>query len=349
MNLYFLPASAEGLQNRLFVKRVSPAGEFPNVSFWHHFRLACEKRGVNLLTYDFWTKAKSESDDILFVLNHPGETLPWRIFYGLKYWRSRGGFIMERRRFVLQNYKFFRKRILFQGESPMVMPYVYSHLSAIKRSGLYTKIFLICRGFGDEYGYFNHFENPPPPIVGEYFNAPKTKFLTMMNSNTPPHSLVSLFGERMRAIRYFSKIPGFDFYGHGWDKIPRHPFYFWYKKYVDLAWRGTIDDKLKELSAYKFSLCFENCSWPGYVADRVYHCLAVGCVPIYLGAPDIESLVPPSCFINFRKFKNYEELYDCLKSLTETDLEKYRNSMLMFLRNKSNTEGIDWFINQILL
>jgi hypothetical protein len=186
-------------------------------------------------------------------------------------------------------------------------------------------------------------------VTSVYFNDPKDKLLVMINSNVAPHSLGDEFyGERLRAIRYFSDKGVFDLYGYRWDKIPRHPFYFHYKKYVDKVWKGTVEDKLKTLSAYKFSLCFENSSYPGYISEKIFDCLSAGCIPVYLGAPDIESVVPPTCFIDFKQFKNYDELYARLKSMPLGEIQKYRDSILTFLRDKSNMKGMDPVIDQII-
>jgi tetratricopeptide (TPR) repeat protein len=60
--------------------------------------------------------------------------------------------------------------------------------------------------------------------------------------------------------------------------------------------------------------------------DKIYDCLETRTLPIYLGAPDVEKYIPPGCFINFRKFKNYRELDKYLQNLDDqTYLEYIRN------------------------
>lgn len=44
-----------------------------------------------------------------------------------------------------------------------------------------------------------------------------------------------------------------------------------------------IEDKHKWLQNYKFNLCFENSSYPGYLTEKLFDAYNAGCVPIYWG------------------------------------------------------------------
>lgn len=351
MNLYILPASETGLNDEIFNdKQIENRGGVTNLRLWQRFKEECLRRGITPHTTDFWSPEKAEPDDILLVQNHPGESFFWRLFYFLKHPKTRGGFTLERRRFFLKNYRFFKRRVLWHAESPMATPYVYEHIDAIWKSGMYDKITLLARDPAHRYSHIDYYSIRDYNFESVYFNDPKEKFLVMINSNTAPHSFGDeQYGERLRAIKYFAEKPdsGFDLYGYRWDKAPRHPRYFFYKKYVDKVWRGVVDDKLKVLSGYKFSLCFENCSYPGYISEKIYDCLAVGCIPVYFGAPDVTDIVPASCFIDFKQFKNYEELEHHLRSLTPADLEKYRANIAAFLRDDSNMKGIASLVDEV--
>ncbi|CAE8601489.1 unnamed protein product, partial [Polarella glacialis] len=48
---------------------------------------------------------------------------------------------------------------------------------------------------------------------------------------------------------------------------------------------GPVKDKMEFLSRYKFNICFENASFPGYCTEKLLHAFAAGCVPIYWGDP----------------------------------------------------------------
>ncbi len=44
-----------------------------------------------------------------------------------------------------------------------------------------------------------------------------------------------------------------------------------------------VEDKHKWLQNYKFNLCFENSSYPGYLTEKLFDAYNAGCVPIYWG------------------------------------------------------------------
>lgn len=78
---------------------------------------------------------------------------------------------------------------------------------------------------------------------------------------------------------------------------------------------------------YHFVFAPENANEVGYVTEKVYKALAMGSVPIYLGAPDVGRYIPhPSAIVNVGDFKTTADLADHLKSLVEDEeayLKKY--------------------------
>ena len=350
MKIYFLPTSEQGMQDKaLFSPPDSHyLGGMKALPFLDGLADALRDMGYAVRTTDFWSKEISDPNDILIVQDHPPIHLFWRFFYYLKYFRTRGGFILKRRKFLYENYKFFKRRILIHAESPMVTMYFYKHLNAIKRSQMYHKIMTTWRGL-EGTDYFNLYDYRNQSVISPFFNNQKDKFLILLNSNARPRTLFKEFyGERLKAIKYFSNVPGFDLYGGGWDKTPRHPLHFHYKKYVHRVWRGKAGDKMEVLSQYKFAICYENAPYNGYVTEKIYDCLAAGTIPIYLGAPDIKEIVPDNCFIDFRKFRNYSELHNYLLSISDKDIIKYRQNMLHFLNDKSTMKGMRTLAHEIL-
>lgn len=307
---------------------------------------ALKEMGYEVHTTDFWSRENSRSDDVLVVQDHPVFTLFWRTFYYLKRFHTKGGFVLARRKFLYDNYRFFRRRVLIHTESPMVTMYVYKNFRALKDSGIYHKMMFTWRNWED---YFNLYDYRNQSIISPFFHDKKERFLILLNSNARPHSFWrELYGERLKAIKYFSNVPGFDLYGGGWGKLPRHPLYMHYKKYIDRVYRGRAGDKMEVLSKYKFAICYENAPYDGYVTEKIYDCLAAGTIPVYLGAPDIETIVPPDCFIDFRRFKDYEELHKYLVSFSDEDIEKYRQNIFRFLSDKSTMKGTKVLAEKVL-
>ena len=74
----------------------------------------------------------------------------------------------------------------------------------------------------------------------------------------------------------------------------------------DILSRG--DDMVKAkclfLNNYKFNLCFENSSYPGYVTEKLYEAYMGGAIPIYWGSPTVE------CDFNTKAFLNWHDYQD---------------------------------------
>ena len=105
---------------------------------------------------------------------------------------------------------------------------------------------------------------------------------------------------------------------------------FW-KEAINKCYRGTIEDKLAVLSNYRFALCFENAIFSGYVTEKIFDALLAGCVPVYYGAPDIKDFVPSNCFVDRKKFKNYQELHEYLLEVDENKYHEYLTNIKNYL------------------
>ncbi len=102
-----------------------------------------------------------------------------------------------------------------------------------------------------------------------------------------------LHNYRYAAIEHFLGKEGFDLYGRGWgQEIPE------------------CTNKLDTIRNYKFALCFENGSYPGYITEKIIDCLVAGVVPIYMGATDISDYIPSWAYIpaNSECIKSFEDM-----------------------------------------
>ncbi len=342
--IFFVPPGPNMLQGKLFLAGSAWSGSF---------RKFFESRGIELKTIDQWNGKTPESHEALVVWNHPDDYWWVRFFYWLR------NKLIGRQKFPVSHstlkkaLRSFPRKILFQWEPPIVMPYPYKRLGKLKKR--YDKVFTTVRLGSDEIGYFlgpYDFEEFAERMFQEYFNIPKTKFLTLINSNARVHGFRKheLYTERLRAIRYFSKRFDFDLYGERWDKLPRFPNWL-YRSYVKKSWRGRIPGpKYPVLAQYKFTILFENSTFPGYVDVKFLDCFVCGVVPVYLGAPDVLDYVPPECFIDMRKFSfqgdltaggqkyDYEELEKYLRAFSASELEKYRLAMEDYIHSKKFRE-----------
>lgn len=100
-------------------------------------------------------------------------------------------------------------------------------------------------------------------------------------------------------------------------------------------YRGECDSKYDVLSKYEFCLCFENMAMSGYITEKIFDCFYAGTIPCYLGAPDIEALIPPETYIDARQFSTSEEMWDFAKNMTSSEKEQLRKAGKEFLMGQS--------------
>ena len=142
-----------------------------------------------------------------------------------------------------------------------------------------------------------------------------------------------LHDKRLEAIDYFCKKSVLDIYGPNWDNLNNLP----------LKWRNrlknniiklspiTCIDKKRTISNYKFSLCFENTIYPGYLTEKIIDSLVAGVIPIYLGDPNVEKIIPHDIFIDMRDYNSWDDLYFKIKSIGEIEGENMIKSARQFL------------------
>lgn len=240
--------------------------------------------------------------------------------------------------------------ILFNQETPFVATGFYSRLQ--KFSSWFPHAFLFA-GAKPQVSKKTHFHTMYFPqsfaIPAVPFEANSSrKFLVFIIGAKSAKKLVKnivlklLYGFgvreintlRRQAIAYFSQKEGFDLFGLGWDKIV---FSGVDPAIIQQAYKGPLfygaTVKLDKLREYKFTLSFENTFFPGYVTEKMFDPMIAGSIPIYLGAPDITEYVPESAFIDFRKFKNFDQLYEFISTMSDGVYQKYLAEIYAFLHS----------------
>ncbi|HBB76891.1 MAG: hypothetical protein A3J18_02565 [Candidatus Levybacteria bacterium RIFCSPLOWO2_02_FULL_40_18] len=255
------------------------------------------------------------------------------------------------------------KNILICNEPPIVIPFNYWKIFHT----FFTKVYTWNDSLVDNKKYFKILL--PKTSLGLNIKPKKfkeRKFLVLINKNILPFypfKIILKFGkelytERIRAIEFFEKtIPKkFYLYGRDWNKPKKHNLterIIGPKKY--LTYKGEVDDKIELLSSFKYSICFENLTdTTGFITEKIFDCLKARCVPVYWGATDIENYIPRECFIDFRQFKDYDELLKFLNSISEQKYAKYIKSIEKLLSDKKfinlwfEEAFADFFIKDIL-
>jgi len=142
-----------------------------------------------------------------------------------------------------------------------------------------------------------------------------------------------LHDKRLEAIENLGGISILDLYGPNWDNLNNLPF----------NWRNRLKNTIKKLSPlpcidkkrtisnYKFSICFENTIYPGYMTEKIIDCFVAGVIPIYLGDPNISQIIPRDIFIDMRDYNSWAEIHFMIKSLGKGEGENMIKSAREFL------------------
>jgi len=251
---------------------------------------------------------------------------------------------------------------LIISESPMIRP---DNLD-VKNHIYFKKIFTCYDDMVDNKKYFklNYSHLIPDSIPFNIEN--RTKLCCTIASNKLIKKPLALYLERIIAIRWFEENhpQDFDLYGKGWDRynfsgkilginiarLNRLTFLTKLLRPHYPSWRGIIKSKRETYKKYKFSICYENATgFNGYITEKIFDCFFGGCIPIYLGAPNVSLHIPENTFIDKRKFKTYEKLYTYIKNMPHQAYLDYLENINKFLRNeKAYPFSADYFADTII-
>lgn len=283
-------------------------------------RKLLEKNNINMNTIDIPHIQDSIKDVYIEV------PYPWELGIWLR---------------IIKNKK---KNILFIGEPPLINPFSFFKIFLF----FFSKIYTWNDNLVDNKKYFKYvLPKEVTKILTKKIPFKNKKLLVLMNSNLSPFlpfKLLSLptqelYTERIKAIDFFDKYFPSDFYlyGRGWNKPRKFSVgekIFGFKRYKTYKGEFLQRDKYKILSKFRFCLCFENSAVTGYISEKIFDCFLAGCVPIYLGAPNISNYINSKCFIDFRKFKSYTELASFLQNMDEKTYSEYINEIEKYLSSK---------------
>ncbi|OGN64434.1 MAG: hypothetical protein A3E80_06500 [Chlamydiae bacterium RIFCSPHIGHO2_12_FULL_49_9] len=239
----------------------------------------------------------------------------------------------------VKNFNFSRipkeKLVLFTWEPPTVQaeshdPKMWEH---------FGKIFTWDDALIDNKRFFKFHYPCLKQQIDEVISFKEKKFCVLINSRLCSKHPKQIYREREKTIRFFEdKVGELDLFGRFWEKRG-------FKNY-----RGTAADKIGTLKNYKFCICYENTrDVLGYVTEKIFDCFAGKVVPIYWGASNIADYIPKECFIDRRKFKDEQALYDFLKSVTEEQYEAYIESAAKFIKSeKAKVFTEDYFLETFL-
>lgn len=218
-----------------------------------------------------------------------------------------------------------------------------------QRHGHFEKVFTWNPDLaGDRYVRFYWPNNLSIPFEPRPFGA-RTRLLSIFTSRRWCTHPLELYSERLNAIEWFERNhpDQLDLFGPNWSpslrknmkehflnsvrRFAKKPTRPWrWSKYS--THKGYARSKLATLRDYRFSICYENArDIPGYITEKIFDCFLAGVVPIYLGWNDVDRYIPRECFIDKRHFAAYEDLYEYIASMSESEYEGFIEAMGSFL------------------
>ena len=82
---------------------------------------------------------------------------------------------------------------------------------------------------------------------------------------------------------------------------------------------GPVTDKLSFVRHYKFTISFENSSYPGYTTEKIFEPMLVNSIPVYWGNPLVGKDFNTASFVNWHAFGNDEAVIDYIIDLDKND------------------------------
>ncbi|MFA5512188.1 MAG: glycosyltransferase family 10 [Candidatus Kapaibacterium sp.] len=132
-----------------------------------------------------------------------------------------------------------------------------------------------------------------------------------------------------RHLKDKTKFSNFIYSNPGAKK--RRDFFFKLSEYkkVDSAGRymnniggsigGFEDAKRKFIRDYKFTIAFENSSYPGYTTEKILDPFLCHSVPIYWGSPRVSEDFNPEAFLNYHDYHDEKEFIDRIIEIDNND------------------------------
>lgn len=79
------------------------------------------------------------------------------------------------------------------------------------------------------------------------------------------------------------------------------------------------ENKMDWMRNYKYSITFENSSYPGYTTEKLMHALITDTIPIYWGNPLAHLDFNPKAFINCHDFNSFDEVIELVKEIDQNE------------------------------
>jgi hypothetical protein len=183
-----------------------------------------------------------------------------------------------------------------------------------------------------------YWPQPRHDVILDYWERrERQRRIVVINGNHVPRKVPNeLYSKRIEAMAALASTGKIDLYGRGWERWWSRASMWWpywrNRRALMSIYRGACASKYEVLASYDFSLCFENMAMQGYVTEKIFDCFYAGTIPLYLGASDIENLVPRDAYIDCRKFTNWHDMLNYVENLPQDIISSMREQGRAFIR-----------------
>ena len=238
-----------------------------------------------------------------------------------------------------------RLRAFVIFEPPIVAPHLYRALPELTSAFDYVYVH---NTVGDGYALQGvdqsklvqlFWPQPHKGVLEKYWGkTDRVRRIVVINGNHKPKVRTGeLYSRRIEAMAHLAMADAVDLYGVGWHKwwstrsmwVP----YWRHRRTLLSIYHGSCASKYETLSNYQFSLCFENMAMEGYVTEKIFDCLYAGTIPLYLGAPNIDSLIPSDIYIDCRKYDTWDAMWREVNNMSDSEITKMRDAGLDYLNS----------------
>lgn len=80
-----------------------------------------------------------------------------------------------------------------------------------------------------------------------------------------------------------------------------------------------VDDKLKFINEYKFTICFENSETNGYTTEKIVHPKLMNSIPLYWGNPMVSKDWNTDSFVDYYKFNDLDKYIQFIIQMDKDD------------------------------
>lgn len=345
--IYIDPGYSVHCENKLFEAMDNNINRDNRLEPFRRMRQEQEAKGNIVKTGDYLLKDKYYDND-----NYKNYTIDYYSF-GLT---NNLDYIID-----LYKQKKINLKAFVIAEPPMVAPGQYKLLP--KLSKYFENIYLF-NTEGDGYNLDNvntsklrkqYVEQAYNTVIEQYWkNKNRKDQLIIINSKLKPQSRnkQELYSTRINLIKELSKFNYIDLYGRGWEELIKRsslwlPYIINYKTLMSV-YKGSCVDKYKVLSQYKFSLSLENMHMNGFLSDRLFDSIFAGTVPIYLGAKDVDKIIPNNIFIDLRNFASVKDLINYLNNMSQDQIDEFKYNGRKYIESADYNKFYNAISNMVM-